>query len=164
MIAFVVVASVFAFSLIVTGLFTSEKSTETAKATVENTKSTMTPKGSVILEQAISKGSPSIAGTPTLMTDLVNGDFIVEGVSDGDTIRNVTDGSSGVILSFTATTVTTDANLQGGKLNTWATTDTYEIDMDSTSNVKSTVIPSPTWRTFQTHFQNQGAFSHSNGG
>lgn len=143
LIAFVVVASVFAFAVITTGIFSAEQAQQSAQAGVEAVKSTMNAKGSLMLAEAISSGSPSINGTPTLMTDGANGAFIVEGVSVGDTIRNVTDGSSGIVASFTATTVTTLSALKGGTANTWVTTDTYEIDMNSISEIKFKVVPSP---------------------
>jgi flagellin FlaB len=47
LIAFVVVAAVFAFTVLTTGLFTSEKAKETAMAGVAATSSTLTVKGSV---------------------------------------------------------------------------------------------------------------------
>ena len=47
LIAFVVVAAVFAFTVLTTGLFTSEKAKETAMAGVAATSSTLTIKGSV---------------------------------------------------------------------------------------------------------------------
>ena len=48
LIAFVVVAAVFAFTVLTTGLFTSEKAKETAMAGVAATSSTLSIKGSVI--------------------------------------------------------------------------------------------------------------------
>ena len=100
LIAFVVVASVFAYAVITTGLFSSEKVQTSAQSGVEAAKSTMSPKGSMILSEAQSVGVTSVAGTVVLMTDTVNGAFVVEGVAVGDTIRNVTDGSSGVMLDI----------------------------------------------------------------
>ena len=52
LIAFVVVASVFAFAVITTGLFSSEEAQSSAQAGVTAAKSTMTPKGSMVLEEA----------------------------------------------------------------------------------------------------------------
>ena len=111
LIAFVVVASVFAFAVITTGLFISEEASSSAKAGVESTKSTMTAKGSVILQQAYSTGVPFAAGTTTVMTDGTNGDFLNEGVQPGDTIRNVTQGTSAIIAAagVTATIITHSA-------------------------------------------------------
>jgi flagellin FlaB len=50
LIAFVVVAAVFAFTVLTTGLFTSEKAKETALAGVATTSSSLTVKGNVIAE------------------------------------------------------------------------------------------------------------------
>ena len=48
LIAFVVVAAVFAFTVLTTGLFTSEKAKETALAGVATTSSSMTIKGNIM--------------------------------------------------------------------------------------------------------------------
>jgi len=56
LIAFVVVAAVFAFTVLTTGLFTSEKAKETAMAGVAATSSTLSTKGSVT---AIGGGPPA---------------------------------------------------------------------------------------------------------
>ena len=48
LIAFIVVAAVFAFTVLTTGLFTTEKAKQTAQAGVGETQSTLTLKGSVI--------------------------------------------------------------------------------------------------------------------
>ena len=50
LIAFVVVAAVFAFTVLTTGLFTSEKAKETALAGVATTSSSLTIKGNVIAQ------------------------------------------------------------------------------------------------------------------
>ena len=50
LIAFVVVAAVFAFTVLTTGLFTSEKAKETALAGVATTSSSLTTKGNIIAE------------------------------------------------------------------------------------------------------------------
>ena len=50
LIAFVVVAAVFAFTVLTTGLFTSEKAKETALAGVATTSSSLTVKGNIIAE------------------------------------------------------------------------------------------------------------------
>ena len=48
LIAFVVVASVFAFTVLSTGIFASERSKETVFAGLEEAKSSIEPRGSVI--------------------------------------------------------------------------------------------------------------------
>ena len=55
LIAFIVVAAVFAFTVLTTGLFTTEKAKQTAQAGVGETQATLTLKGSVI---ATSDGCP----------------------------------------------------------------------------------------------------------
>ena len=60
LIAFVVVAAVFAFTVLTTGLFTSEKAKETAMAGVAATSSTLTVKGSMT---AMGGGAAGAGGT-----------------------------------------------------------------------------------------------------
>ena len=52
LIAFVVVASVFAYAVITTGLFSSEKARSSAEAGVKEAKSSLSPKGSMVVIQA----------------------------------------------------------------------------------------------------------------
>ena len=53
LIAFVVVASVFAFGVITTGLFSSEKATATAGAGLQEATTTLAPKGAVVAKSNI---------------------------------------------------------------------------------------------------------------
>ena len=69
-------------------------------------------------------GSETGAGSATVMTDSTLGATVDEFV--GYTIYNITDGSRGIILSNTATTVTVAA-LYGGTLDTWTTSDVHHI-------------------------------------
>ena len=141
LIAFVVVASVFAYAVITTGLFSSEQAQTSAQSGVEAAKSTMSPKGSMILSEAQSVGTDSLSVNAAFMSDAANGAFIVEGVVEGDTIRNVTDGSSCDITALTAITIT--CALAGGSENDWDSGESYEIDMDQVATVKFKVTPSP---------------------
>lgn len=143
LIAFVVVASVFAFAVITTGLFSSEEASSSAQAGVESAKSTMTPKGSMVLTEAYSTGAATAAAAT--MTDAA-ASFITEGVKVGDTIRNVTDGSSSTLTAVAATILT--GVLTGGTNNTWAIGDVYEVDMDSVGTIKFKVTPSPGAKPF----------------
>jgi len=59
LIAFVVVAAVFAFTVLTTGLFTSEKAKETALAGVATTSSSMTIKGNIIA-RATTGANPTV--------------------------------------------------------------------------------------------------------
>jgi flagellin FlaB len=60
LIAFVVVASVFAFTVLSVGIFTSERSKETALAGVEETQSTMRPTGGVVALTDSVSGTTSV--------------------------------------------------------------------------------------------------------
>ncbi len=141
-VAFVVVGSVFAYTIITTGLFSSEKSQQSAQAGVLQAKSTVLPKGSMILSEAQSSGSHTGPSNAAMLTDGGAG-FIAEGVVKGDTIRNVTDGSSGTVDIVTATTITLNPALAGGADNDWDVIDSYEVDMDSVGTIKFRMIPSP---------------------
>ena len=82
LIAFIVVAAVFAFAVLTTGLFTTERTKETANAALGETQSTLTPKGAVIamgatntvisikfnLASAAGSGSVELDPTKTLLT------------------------------------------------------------------------------------------------
>ncbi len=76
------------------------------------------------------------------MTDATNGAFIVEGVAVGDTIKNITDGSSST-LTIVADTVLTMGALTCGTADIWGVADAYEIDMDQVATIKFKVTPSP---------------------
>jgi len=60
LIAFVVVAAVFAFTVLTTGLFTSEKAKETALAGVATTSSSLTVKGNIIAQTDGAAGSVAV--------------------------------------------------------------------------------------------------------
>lgn len=77
--------------------------------------------------------SASISGTNTLNGPLTNNESVLTdgsadftNVSAGDIIHNVTDGSDGVVLQKTSTTVLATA-LFGGTLNKWSISDSYTI-------------------------------------
>ena len=59
LIAFVVVASVFAFTVLSTGIFSSEKSKETVFASLDEVRSTLEPRGSVIAYTGALDGTTS---------------------------------------------------------------------------------------------------------
>ena len=147
LIAFVVVASVFAYAVITTGLFSSEQAQTSAQSGVEAAKSTMTPKGSMILAYSLVTGTASIAGTAILLTDTGDGDFVNDGVAVGDAIKNITDGSSSTLTIVTDTVLTMDP-LTGGAADAWGASDAYEIDMNGVSTIKFKVTPSPGAQAF----------------
>lgn len=65
--------------------------------------------------------------------------FLAEGVFPGDKVENLTDGSSGIVGSVTATVATLSAILDGGTDNDFDTNDYYVITLqkvifDSTAN------------------------------
>jgi len=143
LIAFVVVASVFAYAVITTGLFSSEQAQTSAQSGVEAAKSTMSPKGSMILAEAQATGTEGTADAAGEV--MIPGvDVTLEGVKVGDTVNNVTDGSSCVTDVVTTTNVEcAPPGLVGGTDNEWGGSDDYEIDMNEVSIIKFKVTPSP---------------------
>ena len=87
LIAFVVVASVFAFTVLSTGIFASERSKETVFAGIEEAQSSIEPRGSVVAYKGLTSGGTStifkitfvvsnaIAGEPVDLTP----DFLADG-------------------------------------------------------------------------------------
>jgi flagellin FlaB len=97
LIAFVVVAAVFAFVVLSTGLFSSERGKETVYAGLQKTRGSMSLTGGVI---ATSDG--------TEITDLSFGLTLAAG---GDSVNlDFTDGSNRTVISYIDTT-TTEADL-----------------------------------------------------
>ena len=92
----------------------------------------------MILTDAMSTGTTTLAGAR--MTDVLK-DFVTEGVKIGDTIRNVTDGSSATITALTATTIT--GVLAGGTENDWNVGDLYAIDLERVGTIVFKVALSP---------------------
>ncbi|MDA1279038.1 MAG: hypothetical protein O3B95_03225 [Chloroflexi bacterium] len=79
LIAFVVVASVFAFTVLSTGMFASERSKETVYAGLQETKSSLEPRGSVIAF----KGR---AGTTTADDSVYKVSFVVGNAISGEPV------------------------------------------------------------------------------
>ena len=73
LIAFVVVASVFAFTVLSTGIFTSERSKETIFAGIEETKSTLEPSGSLVAYKAGRGGTDTIYKLSFIVSNVVSG-------------------------------------------------------------------------------------------
>lgn len=67
LIAFVVVASVFAFTVLSTGIFASERSKETVFSGIEEAQSTLEPRGSVIAYKGVLSDSTSTVYKLTLV-------------------------------------------------------------------------------------------------
>ena len=74
LIAFVVVASVFAFTVLSTGIFASERSKETVFAGLEEAKSSIEPRGSVIAYKANRGGTNTIYKISFVVSNAVSGE------------------------------------------------------------------------------------------
>jgi flagellin FlaB len=113
LIAFVVVAAVFAFTVLTTGLFTSEKAKETALAGVQTTSSSLVIKGSII---AAGMGLPNPAppADPTARVQYIRVKIAsatgVEQVlfNPNDVLITYTDPNNVVLLNYDATAMDND--------------------------------------------------------
>ena len=76
LIAFVVVASVFAFTVLTTGIFASERSKETVFAGLEEAKSTLEPRGSVIAYSGTTGGASTVFKATLVVSNAVAGEAI----------------------------------------------------------------------------------------
>lgn len=74
LIAFVVVASVFAFTVLSTGIFASERSKETVFASIQETKSSLEPRGSVVAYKADRGGTNTIYKVSFIVSNAVSGE------------------------------------------------------------------------------------------
>ncbi len=74
LIAFVVVASVFAFTVLSTGIFASERSKETVFAGLEETKSSLEPRGVVVAYKANRGGTNTIYKVSFIVSNAVDGE------------------------------------------------------------------------------------------
>ena len=107
LIAFVVVASVFAFTVLSTGIFASERSKETVFAGIEEAQSSIEPRGSVIAYKGVTAAtsttvfkitfvvSNAIAGEPVDLTP----DFTANGSGTDPTVS--AGAESVTIISYT---------------------------------------------------------------
>jgi flagellin FlaB len=76
LIAFVVVASVFAFTVLLTGIFASERSKETVYAGLEEVKSSLEPRGAVVAYKADRGGTDTIYKVSLIVSNAVAGEPI----------------------------------------------------------------------------------------
>lgn len=76
LIAFVVVASVFAFTVLSTGIFSSERSKETVFAGLEEAKSTIEPRGSVIAYRGDNSDSDTVYKVSFIISNATSGEPI----------------------------------------------------------------------------------------
>jgi flagellin FlaB len=74
LIAFVVVASVFAFTVLTTGIFASERSKETVFAGLEETKSSIQPRGAAIAYKADRGGTNTVYKVSFVISNAVSGE------------------------------------------------------------------------------------------
>jgi archaeal flagellin FlaB len=74
LIAFVVVASVFAFTVLSTGIFASERSKETIFAGIQETKSSLEPRGAVVAYKADRGGTNTIYKVSFIVSNAVGGE------------------------------------------------------------------------------------------
>jgi len=74
LIAFVVVASVFAFTVLSTGVFASERSKETVFAGLEEAKSSIEPRGSVIAYKGLNASTETIFKVAFVVSNAVSGE------------------------------------------------------------------------------------------
>ena len=95
LIAFVVVAAVFAFTVLTTGLFTSEKAKETALAGVQTTSSSLVIKGAII---AVGTGLPNPAA-PAAPTARVQ--YIRVKVASATGVEQVLFNPNDVLITYT---------------------------------------------------------------
>ncbi|MBN4064486.1 hypothetical protein JYU04_01975 [Dehalococcoides mccartyi] len=76
LIAFVVVASVFAFTVLSTGIFASERSKETVFAGIEETKSSLEPRGAVVAYKADRGGTNTVYKVSFIVSNAVAGEAV----------------------------------------------------------------------------------------
>jgi flagellin FlaB len=74
LIAFVVVASVFAFTVLSTGIFASERSKETVYAGLQETKSSIEPRGAVVAYKADRGGTDTVYKVSFVVSNAVSGE------------------------------------------------------------------------------------------
>jgi flagellin FlaB len=96
LIAFVVVASVFAFTVLSTGIFASERSKETVFAGLQETKSTLEPRGATVAYKADRDGTDTVYKIS----------FIVSNAVDGEAVD--------LTPPYTANTAATDPDISSG--------------------------------------------------
>ena len=106
LIAFVVVASVFAFTVLSTGIFASERSKETVFTGLQEAKSSIEPRGSVIAFKANRGGTDTIFKVSWVVSNAVAGEPVdltppyTEG-ADGTDPDIVTDAEYKMVISYT---------------------------------------------------------------
>lgn len=98
-IAFVVVASVFAFTTLTTGLFATDRATDTVSAGLSEARGTMVLKGDIVATAAVTGGSGTIDSLNFLVTNAAGGEPI--DMTVGTTIIRYTDRFQTALLNQT---------------------------------------------------------------
>ena len=98
-IAFVVVASVFAFTALTTGLFATDPATDTVSAGLSEARGTMVLKGDIVATAAVTGGSGAIDSLNFLVTNAAGGEPI--DMTVGTTIVRYTDRFQTALLNQT---------------------------------------------------------------
>ncbi len=126
LIAFVVVAAVFAFTVITTGLFSSEKAAQTASAGLGEASTSLTPKGSTLASGNIGNDAVSI-----VRFKLANSGAQAVGLPAANTLVTYSDTSNLVTLvraaDATGTTATGPWWFSNWKLGTGDSLDSGEV-------------------------------------
>jgi archaeal flagellin FlaB len=117
LIAFVVVASVFAFTVLSTGVFSSERGKETVYAGLNEAQSSITPKGGIVVIRGDVEGTNAVTKVKLILTTAIAGNEI-------DLTPPNTDESSG--------TEPTASGLQSSMILSYADESQFVNDLDWT--------------------------------
>ena len=104
LIAFVVVAAVFAFAVITTGLFSSEKAAQSASAGLGEASTTLTPKGAVV-----ARANPALSSLSTVQFKMTNSGSDAVGLDPNSTLLTYSD--TGNLVTLTRSTTSTGVGL-----------------------------------------------------
>ena len=127
LIAFVVVASVFAFAVLGTGLLSSEKSKETVLGGLEETQSTITLRGSVIAHSSSTGAAGEIRSVVFQVSNATQG---AEGVNLAGTAVVVTYIDENQVVNLAnSSSATSTSNTQGWSA-TWLSGTSPLLDAD----------------------------------
>ena len=150
LIAFVVVAAVFAFAVITTGLFSSEKAASSAQAGLGEASTTLTPKGAVV-----ARANPALTSMSSVKFKMTNSGADAVGLDPASTLLTYTDTGNLVTLARSTTSTgvgeTSPWWYSEWKLGTGNSLDSGEVvevtvgffsTTDSTASVTAAIAPS----------------------
>ena len=137
LIAFVVVAAVFAYTVLSAGLFSSQKSQEAVYNGLQETQNTLVVKGSVLADAVKFKNSCDVAATMTAGTDVTQ-TLVTTAVHEGTgAIQDVAAATNGNIAVSAATT----SLAVGDTVTFWAkvgaTTDLVRFGLDDSTTLSA---------------------------